>query len=854
MLNAFANARGSASAIKRASLPKDNDQAIAFALAKHSLPLLLQVKSRDPGALDNYIQRKTALMNAVLKDDARSVKLLCEAGANINLRTRAGDSALVLAAQHGKLSALKQLLECNTLDKKAKNAKNQTALRIAYDKKNIQAFVLLASVSDRNDKETRELINRYLWDSIKSNKRNAVVELLKIPDINVNAMIKGHSLLDWAFKLKNKPILALLFPLSRHLFNFPLADIINNIKHFDSLAKYEAFYSAKEPLAYLESFSLCDPVVLEALKILNFADKVAELDKKKARSGANSESAMDDKKVSGANLHFQKKVKPHFKAQFEAMGLLKIEQSIREQIIQAILDDATLFNDEPVVEFITKCKDGLVNGSPEAMKASLNYFNKPTASHAAWRCYNPFAKVTGDWPNLHTRPERDHSVFSTQASEFINGTLKSHQASDIIRERTAYYFLAVVDPHDGSDQERKERLGNFIGLLAEIRNTHKADDPSCFPGQLTRIAAMGNYHKIAEQPSSLKEVLANYFRAKVFQRFKEDIDKKSASKRQELLDALVQLNQQTAKEHITEPGRYTKTHLALRQTFIESFGNELSIVEEIRQETSYPFGDEDLVYVQQHLVDIAKGDIALALSEYARRLCDRAASVDDIAALALFGDDKPQQQALLKSLMTALYAQVPSCRNSLHQLQNLADYFANKISQLFEQPENAIQYLSNLANILETDEKTNIELKEKFSSIIRSFGFKIKAQSVANPYVEKLKTLREQIAKTPNALLVARFEKMIPQMQRKADLFTHFIPYLDEVLPTVNNPNNVLELVQMLVDHCVLNGQLNHQDFKQELPEDMQLEHNLETLLKDLIEKLPEGIAINKAHATQLGY
>lgn len=855
MLNAFNQAREQANVRDRAaSLPDDNNQAIAFALAKRSLPMLMQVRSREAGALDGFIKRKTALMNAVLKDNAEQIKLLCDAGATINLRTRAGDSALDIAVQENKLTALKQLLACPGIDVTSTYKKRKSPLHIAYEKKNLEAFVLIASVADMNNGTTKNLVYRYLFEAIKAGDHYGVSCLLKIPNINVNSLYRGNSLVAWALKQKNLDIIALIFPLSNHLLGFQLSHLIKHFKHFNSLAKYEAFFDSKEPMSYLESFSLCDPVTLEALKILYYADKAAELDKIKAKFDSKSESAMDDKKVSGANLHFDKKVKPHFKAQFEAMGLLHIEQRIREAIIQAILDEATLFKDEPVVEFITKTKEDLIKGESKAMTESLKYFAKSTASHAAWRCYNPFAKVSGDWPNLHTRPERDHSVYSTQASSFINGTLKSHQASDIIRERTAYYFLAVTDPNDGSEQERKERMGNFIGLLAEIRNTHKADDPSCFPGQLTRIAAMGNFHKIAEQPSSLKEVLANYFRAKVFQRFKEKIEHQNSASRQELLDSLVLLTQQTAKEHITNPGRFKKTLLKCRQSFIESLGNELAIINEIRQETSYPFDDEDLVYVQAHLVDIAKGDIALALSEYLRRLSDRAASVDDIAELALFGKDKPQHQALLKSLMTALYAQIPSYRKSVHQLQNTAAYFANKISQLFEQPENAIQYLSNLANILETDEKTKIELKEKFSSIIRTFGFKIQAQSVTNPYVEKLKTLREQIAKTPNPLLVARFEKMIPQMQRRADLFAHFIPYLDEVSPTVNNPSNMLELVQMLVDHCVLNGQLNQLDFKQELPEDMQLEHNLETLLKDLIEKLPEGIAINKAHATQLGY
>ncbi|MGE3318238.1 MAG: ankyrin repeat domain-containing protein [Candidatus Berkiella sp.] len=846
MLHAFDKARGASNASNALILPEDDDDAITFALSKNSLPLLLEVKARNASALDHFVKGKTALMNAVLKDDARAIKLLSEAGADINLRTRSGDSALLIAAQENKSVALKQLLACQGVEVALTNKQSKTALQIAFEKKNVEIFVLIACASNTNDVTVKKCINQYLLWAIKNKNVQVIANLIKIPNINVNTKVSGQSLLSWAIKVKARSILDLIFPLSKHLLDYPLKDFIKDFKHFDTVAKYEAFYRSNDPLIYVESFSLCDPVTLEALKMLILSEKAAKQDKIKERNDTKSESAMDDKKVSGANLHFEKKVKPHFKAQYEATGLEKIEQRIREEIVKAILEEATLFKDEAIVEFITKSKADLVNGLPTAMQDSVNIFNKSSASHAAWRCYNPFAKVTGDWPNLHTRPEKDHSVFSTQASAFVNGTLKCHQASDIVRERTAYYFLAVIDPDDGNEQARKERLGNFIGLLAEIRNAHNADDPSCFPGQLTRIASMGNYHTLAQQPSCLKEVLATYFRSKVFQQFKEKVAEQDDNQRQQLLQALTQLTYQNAREHITDPRRFSSELLALRQSFISSLGNEVSIAAQVKQETSYPLDDDDIVYIQQHLVDITKGDIALSLSEYTRRLSDRPATVKDIEALALFGDDLPKHQELFKSLMLELYNQAPTFRKSIHQLHNVAEYFANTVCQLFEHPENISQYLVDLVEVLELEPSSKQQIKEKFLCKMNSCGFKLEAEVVKNPFADKLKALIEQLKHTRHPLMVARFEQMIPQLQQKAELFAHFIPYLGEALAQqLDGSNKLAELVEMLVEHCVVNGQFNQQDFIRDLPQSIN-QSGVKPMLDSMLVQLPNEF-IHKA-------
>ncbi|HRE30400.1 MAG TPA: hypothetical protein PLD88_00360, partial [Candidatus Berkiella sp.] len=97
----------------------------------------------------------------------------------------------------------------------------------------------------------------------------------------------------------------------------------------------------------------------------------------------------------------------------------------------------------------------------------------------------------------------------------------------------------------------------------------------------------------------------------------------------------------TAKEVICVPGRYSANLLKLRQNFISEFEDEIKLLEKINQESKCLLDNHDLIYIQQHLIDIARGDIGLALEEMARNASDRVPNENDLDVLNTFTDEQP---------------------------------------------------------------------------------------------------------------------------------------------------------------------------------------------------------------------
>lgn len=800
-------------------LPIDAAEAIQYALSQRSLELLLRVKARG-NSLNSISNRKTPLIQAVMTDDIATIQLLIQAGVDVNFRMRSGENALDIAIKDKKQAVLQALLTSPEIDFKSKNKARQNPLQLAFDKKNLNAFVAIAQRCDPNDPSVKALVNQYLYITIKSKKIAEFNALMQLPQVDVKMQFNKHTLLYWAMKSNDLAIISKLLPLSRRNFDIPLSKLIKDQAYFDNLENCKKLHDADNQVFYLDSYALSEPQVVAALRILEIEGKVAlrDVSRKKA---SGSESAMNDAKVLAANRQFESKVKPHFEAQFNQLGLNTIECQIRKLILEEIKENATIANDKATLAFIKRRQASLVKGTAAAMRASVKMFNHSTVSHAAWRCYNPFAPVTGNWLNLHTRPINNAEVYSTRASNFANGTLKSHQASDIIRERTAYYYLAVVDSLDGDESVRKNRKGNFIGLLAEIRNTHGSEDPSCFPGQLTRIGQMGNYHEVAQLPNDLNDVLKHYFRSKVFEQFKAKIEGVAVQEQQQLLNAIINLNQLSARSIIDNPNSYDSTLLALRQAFLDALGNELKLFSEVKQQSTYAFEDDDLIYIQQHLVDIARGGIALALAEYAKRVNDRVATAADIDELSKLDNVSRNQNILFKRMLLSIFNSVPSYQKSYCQLKNIAEFIAAKIVVLGSQPEKMEHCLQEIVKALECDAELSRQLEQVFSQHLTSLGFVKINQSVANPFAAKLATTIEQSKQTKNLMLATRLEKMIPVLERKVASFNLFIPYLNQNRLLHPKPEKLIEYCQEIVEFCATNDHFNEAEFLKGLPEEL---------------------------------
>ncbi len=789
-------------------LPQDDIKAIDLALMQRSVVMLQAVKTRA-GNVEGNIRGKSALMRAVLKDDPVAISLLLAAGADINATDRSGISVLQMAMRFNKLNALQQLLTSENFND---NVKKQ-ALKDTLKSKKVDAFVLLAKSFTLPDSTVKNCVSEFLCNAINKKDLISIDKLLSIPYIDVTRPHKGHSCIHWAIKKDNLAVIGKLLPKATYLFDIPLSVLIKDFSHFDSVEKYNDFYYSTDPICYLDSYSLCDPVTIFALGILQ-AEKDALAYAKRQRN--KNESAMDDKAVSLANQHFTQKVKPHFAEKFVTMGgVIEIEKAIRKMILKAIKQDAQNPLNQLLLDYIKANKEALVNADPKVMQESLKHFTLPTTAHAAWRSYNPFAPVKSRWLNLLTRPEENENVFATTAAVEA-GVITSFEASDLVREKVAYYYLAVIDETDGDEQKRRDRIGNFIGLLAEIRNAHGRDDPSCFPGYLTRIAQMGNYHAIAEQPVEIKNQLAAFFRSKVFDVFKAKTAELPIGSLQLLLRALVDLNHLTAKDIILKPSRYSAELLRIRQSFLEHIGNELALFEAFKQTTTFPLDNNDLIYFTQHMLDITRGDIAISLEEYVRRKTDRATSLEDLKALNTFDETEPVAAALFTDLLTFVQQNVPRYTNSFHQLQGYAECATYKVKQFLEQPENSKQHLQALLELMELEESEGQVVLKAFERILETHSIVIKMR-IANPFEEQLKQIEQTIKHTRHPTIVVQLQKRLPSLQQKAEMFNHFIPYLTESNLESAQLEALINLIKSAIAYSVQHDAFEPENFKQSL-------------------------------------
>lgn len=792
-------------------LPQDDVSAIDLALSRRSNAMLLAIKARS-GNVEGDLRGKTALMRAVAKEEVVAIELLLHAGANINAKNRSGKSILQMALDDNKLRSIQILALSEKLDNKAK----KLALVQAFKEKKVKAFIILAKSFANPDNTVKELISQYLLFAIKKGDLIALEELLSLPGADVARNVNKHSYLHWALKKGNLAVVIKILKKSSHLFQIPLSDIIKDFSHFDSLEKCKNFYSASDPISYLDSHQLCEAVTIYALRILQADKDALAHDAKKSRHKA-SESAMDSKAVLRANKHYNQKVKPHFSEKFALLGLAEIEKAIRKLILQTIKDESQITPNQTLMDFIDTNQEALINGEQRALEESVKHITLAIPSHAAWRSYNPYAPVKGNWSNLLTRPKENFNIFSIE--EAAPGDVNSFEASDIVRERVAHYYLAVMDETDGDENVRINRKGNFIGLLSEIRNAHGLDDPSCFPGYLTRIAQMGNYHAIAQQPAEFKSDLVAFFTTKVFEAFKAKREELSNEEQQQLLRALVDLNHLTAKDIICHPSRYSEQLLNLRIKFTDLLGNEISLFESFEKTTTFPLDVDDLVYFKQHLLNLTRGDIANYLEQYDRLKSDRPPTLDDIKKLNPFGEEDKKAKGLFADLLKYVQQTFPQYRNSIHRLQGFAEFAEYRVKQLLDQPDNVEQHLQAILESMELDEAAKQAARQAIQSMLMTHAVVVKNKGIVNPFEQQLNQLKQAIQRTRHPAMVVQLEKRLTSMQCKVERFSLLIPFLSEYTLDYPLQEKMIAISTQAVEFSVKHNHFEPTAFKEFLLE-----------------------------------
>jgi ankyrin repeat protein len=116
-----------------------------FNLVINNFEIELLQKLIDKGADVNTmcnIEKRTCLIWAVINHNKNIVQLLIEAGADINIQDRYGDTALILASMYGSKEIVKLLLKANA-NVNIQNDNGNTALMYALGYDNIKIIKLL---------------------------------------------------------------------------------------------------------------------------------------------------------------------------------------------------------------------------------------------------------------------------------------------------------------------------------------------------------------------------------------------------------------------------------------------------------------------------------------------------------------------------------------------------------------------------------------------------------------------------------------------------------------------------------------------------------------------------------------
>jgi len=242
-------------------------------------------------------------------------------------------------------------------------------------------------------------------------------------------------------------------------------------------------------------------------KLLQVSANVAEMQKRNRQYfTGNSESAMEESLVSEAVTRF-KTIEPAFQKQFEAMenNVEEIEKKIYgflldRKIAQLEKEKSNIPNAQEVIDFIHKHKEALIQREEKALAVSRKYFVSNTDTlDIALRALDPGA-LSHDWPKLFVAPDANKEntqVFSTRAASEVALSLK--QTTDITRKILCYTYVVAQDP-SLKENERENILEAFIHYLAEISRAHNddasddSDNPSCYPGTLTRLDLIFQKH------------------------------------------------------------------------------------------------------------------------------------------------------------------------------------------------------------------------------------------------------------------------------------------------------------------------------------------------------------------------
>jgi hypothetical protein len=374
---------------------------------------------------------------------------------------------------------------------------------------------------------------------------------------------------------------------------------INQIKTFSSIARlYQDIYK------FIRSKNDNKLHIISAMKLLQAKNEYLQLS---AARNNYQESAQQPTEVILANQLFEH-VRNHYRDNFEAKQTLEnssvevIEYEIKTYLLNQILIEAQENIEknyypkasQKIINLINDSKIALLNGHFELnlyLIRQLEKFvpNDISAIQTAWLSYNALHDIDNNNWKLLIRPDTEKIIHSTRESALEEDTpITNSLASDVVRERIAYYWLAVNDPtYPDPDNFR---LGNFVGIISSIYRTNGFGQSCCYPGHLTNIAKMGLHHPIAE-PLTLDELINQAVLSPVLHAFKQELHTHAnwtIEDKQNKLISLTYINDQNAEELFYD--RITPTvDLEFEGFFLRKYNPDLSkkILTEILKNDRY---------------------------------------------------------------------------------------------------------------------------------------------------------------------------------------------------------------------------------------------------------------------------
>lgn len=537
---------------------------------------------------------------------------------------------LLYAAQRGNVTIGRLLLAQSNVREKAACAKNAALAAAAFG--NHLAFVQLLCENKNVKEKSATQDNQALRFALENNSVEVMQFLLTLDQVK-QALIKNPELV---MALCQFPVLLpAMKPLVSQIefYGFTLKEVIkaNHLDVLLSQENIEKFF--QDPLRFIQSLPK-DAVSLlkvEALKI-NAVNK--DVERLENAYKANSETAMSPRALNAAKVAYAKAQELYANTFNEIAkrcgGQLKaieeIEQNIRTLLLEKIKQNT---HRADIIAFINNNKEALAKANnSKLMVQAYAYFNSNTdINQVAWRAYDCFAPVAS-WPNLLTPPLQSSKIYAAGMTDDASGEVDINMGSLDVRQRVAFYYLALQDIHVQATLDKSTREAIFIGQIAEIRRAHNGkspagmDNPSCYPGTVGRIATMGAGHPllhvvdpIAEISNVIFNMLNDACQQELAQRSQDE------SEIEKLHLALTALTSQTIEmlkegktlsfnlltndSNMSEEEIITlRTKILQRLGTLEEVFNKINREYEQRQPKIRALANDEMIYVQRQLVDI----------------------------------------------------------------------------------------------------------------------------------------------------------------------------------------------------------------------------------------------------------